>query len=138
VSNKATLITGWNSLCLTINNTGQDVNAWINGEIMSLNIGKSIFLNTFSLLDPTLTVGNFSGQMTDLFVWNYPLAVQEIKSFSAGCNQDFPKANAIYWPTVQPRETGKKTKIVSVQANKLCAATMNGKNWQVYIRKSCH
>jgi len=109
-SRTKTLYTSWHSLCLSINNTGQAVYAWINGEKMSINVEQTMFFNTFSLLEPALKVGAFSGLMTDLYVWNFPLSSEEIKNFSTGCNQDFPKANVIYWPTAQPRKIGNKTK----------------------------
>jgi hypothetical protein len=127
-SRTKTLFTSWHSLCLSINNTGQAVYAWINGEKISINVDQTIFFNTFSLLEPALKVGNFTGLMTDLHVWNFPLSSEEIKNFSTGCNQDFPKANAIYWPTAQLRKTGNKAKMILVQKTLLCVKTLNGKN----------
>ena len=131
-----TLITSWYSLCFSINIKRHEVTLCINGESLIISLDKAILSNLSNALEPALKFGPFTGQMTDLNVWNVTLSQQELQNITLGCNYEnvlkSVPPNAISWSTVTPLQIGNKSKPITVQRNTLCL-TQEGKLIIMYL-----
>jgi hypothetical protein len=71
----------------------------------------SIFQNYFN-------VGNFTGKVTDLNVWNIPISREDIEAYALQCNQRFlEERKVIDWEKIKDFTKGNRTRIVKISDN---------------------
>ncbi|KAI1898746.1 hypothetical protein AGOR_G00075550 [Albula goreensis] len=71
----------WTTMCVTWESGGGMAQLWRNGRT---SVRKGLFQGQVLIGKPLLTISGFTGQVTDLHVWDYVLSRGEIASFSGG------------------------------------------------------
>ena len=67
-------------------------------------------------------MGNFTGQMTDLNIWNIPLSRRDIETFAFKCNQSLlEQRKVINWENLKTFQKGNLTKVVNITRTDACS-----------------
>jgi hypothetical protein len=66
-------------------------------------------------------VGNFTGQITDLNIWNVPLSHEDIETYALKCNQNLQEERkVINWEKLKDFKMGNLTRIVNITRTDTC------------------
>ncbi len=66
-------------------------------------------------------VGNFTGQITDLNIWNVPLSREDIETYALKCNQNLQEERkVINWEKLKDFKMGNLTRILNITRTDTC------------------
>jgi len=67
-------------------------------------------------------VGHFTGQITDLNIWNIPLSHSDVESYALKCNRSIlEQRKVINWEKLKDYQKGNLTRIVNINRNDSCS-----------------
>lgn len=123
---KSLRFSSWNSICFSINRTSSQAHFSMNGYITKISMNQEPNSSAQVLMvEPALFVGNFTGKVTDLNVWNEPLSQEQLLEFGNGCSNKFSLAkrlspNVIDWKTRKVIASGNAVRNSSIFETELC------------------
>ena len=120
---KIDYFTSFHSFCLTVDKISGFIQLTINGKTSLEKVDKSFFQNEETSPGHFITVGHFSGQLTDLNVWNQPLTSLAMEKFSLGCKNDLFESYPPYglkWSTTKIIDDSNFTLRPEIKREEIC------------------
>ena len=113
----------WNSFCLVFDRIHFVVNVVINDNWIETYFEKKFLMDVNLTEDKTISLGNFSGKITDLNIWDFALTVDNVKEFSDGCNRDWIKTvkpNSLDWSKLNFSRISDGIQKIQISTTNLC------------------
>ena len=76
--------TSWHSVCITVDNSAHSIRL----SYSDYDVGAAVMLTNVSKSMSDLVVGNFTGKVTDVNMWNWPLTTKQQKEFVNACSNN--------------------------------------------------
>lgn len=116
-----TNFTSWNSICIVIDSSTLSLKIKFNDFNAVTQIGSADVSRNIS----SMMVGNFTGRVTDVNVWSWPLTNKQLEEFTYACSNGNSLVkrlvpNVIYWNNLTILEQGIATKKTMIAENDLC------------------
>ena len=134
-------LASWNSVCFSLNRTASRIQFSMNDYITNVSINQeSNSAVQVLMVEPALLVGNFTGKVTDVNVWDEPFTQDQLLEFGNGCFNNFSLTkrfppNVIEWPARRIIAVGSTVRNYSIQDTELCKFSyLLFKVWKTILR----
>ena len=120
-----TNFSSWYSLCIVVDNPIRSMGVKFNDYNWNISVERDALPTNVSNIGPKLQVGIFTGRVTDVNMWNWPLTGEQLNEFRHACNNNNSLVkrlvpNLINWQNLTILSLGPAANRTTIRDSDIC------------------